>query len=79
MAADTGLSDGQIGIHRFIITGVAYLRDPGEGMVGLSYNSTERNTLERSCRDISLVDRPQADQPVLYAYALLMEVPTGFQ
>src|SRR5690349_16882798 len=58
MAADTGLSDGQVGIHRFIITSVAYLRDPGEGMVGLSHNSTQRNTLERSCRDISLVDRP---------------------
>ena len=79
MAADTGLSDGQIRIYRFIITGVAYLRDPGEGTVGLSHNSTERNTLEGSCRDISLIDRPQADQPVLYAYALLIEVPSGFQ
>lgn len=76
VATDTGLGNGQIGVHRFKIPVCTYLRDSGVGTIGLSQDGTESDTLERVRRDIAFVDRPQADQAVLHPEAFLAVVPS---
>jgi hypothetical protein len=67
VATEAGLGGREIGIHRLKIARLPDLHKAGVGSIRLRQDGSEPGLLKLVRRDIALVDRPQADQPVLDA------------
>ena len=67
MAANAGLSHSKIRIDGLEVTGSSFLHKTGIGFSLMSENRTQAFLLELASGDIPLIDRPEADQSILYA------------